>query len=41
MGLKFWYRNASETGYLYHFDLYLSKKSAEEHLGPGVVLEMT
>ena len=39
---KFWYHCASETGYLYKFDLYLGKKkSAEETLGPGIVLKMT
>lgn len=41
-GFKFWYRCASSTGYLYQLELYLGKKeSAEENLGPGVVLKMT
>ena len=40
-GFKIWYRCASETGYLYQFDLYLGKKeSTEEILGPAVVLKM-
>ena len=37
-GFKFWYCCASETGYLYQFDLYLGKKeSPPENLGPGAV----
>ena len=41
-GFKFWYGCASETGYLYQFDLYLGKKEgAEENLGPSVVLKTT
>ena len=36
---KFRYLCASEAGRLYQFDLNLGKiKSAEENLGPGVVL---
>ena len=42
VGFKFWYRCASQTGYLYQLDLYLGKKeNSEENLGPGVVLKMT
>ena len=38
---KIWYRCTCETGYLCQLDLYLRKKeSAEENLGPGVVLKM-
>ena len=41
-GFKFWYRCASETEYLYQFDLYFGKKeSADKNLGPGAVLKMT
>ena len=29
-GFKFWYHCASETGYLYQFDLYLGKKESAE-----------
>ena len=40
-GFKFWYRCASQTGYLYQFDFYLGKReSAKENLGHGVVLKM-
>ena len=35
-GFKFWYHFSSKT-----VDLYLGKKTAEENLGPSVVLEMT
>ena len=39
-GLKFWFRCASKTGYLYQLDLYLGKKEkTEENLGPSVVLK--
>ena len=41
--LRFLYCCASETGHLCQFDFYLGKKesSAEENLGPCVVLKMT
>ena len=40
-GFKFWFCCASETGYLYQFDLSLGEKeSAEENLGPGSVLRI-
>ena len=38
---RFWYCCASETGYLYQFDLFLGKKqNAEENLGTNNVLKM-
>ena len=41
-GITFWYRCASERGYLYQFELYFGKKeNAEENLGPGDVLKKT
>ena len=42
LGFKFQYCSASEVGYHYQFDLYLSKKeSAEENLAPVVTLKTT
>ena len=41
-GFKFQYRCASEARYIYQFVLPLGKKeSAEENLGPGLVLNLT
>ena len=41
LGFKFWYLCASETGYLYQFDLYMGKtESAEKNFGPGVVYKL-
>ena len=41
-GFNFWYRCASETGYIYQSDLYLGKKeSPKENLESGVVLKTT
>ena len=41
-GFNFWYRCASETGYIYQSDLYLGKKkSPKENLESGVFLKTT
>ena len=41
-GFKFWFRCASETGYLQEMDMYLGKKQQVEHsLGEGVVLKLS
>ena len=40
-GFKLWCRCDSETGYLYHFDLYTGKKKhSEKGLGESVVLQL-